>query len=118
MGKLLDKADPSGKTLDTAVKLAPAALAMGGAISDMQKDASKGRVVKGVLGVGALGAAGGTGGVVGHKKGRKKGQGEGLRVGYGLGARRGLQAGYRAGVVRGYRAAFKRKAKQRTTKAK
>jgi hypothetical protein len=35
LSKLLNKADPTGSTLNTAVQLAPAALAMGGAMADI-----------------------------------------------------------------------------------
>jgi hypothetical protein len=39
IGKLLEKADPSGKSLETAVKLAPAALTMGAAMMDKESAA-------------------------------------------------------------------------------
>jgi bacterioferritin len=38
MGKLLEKADPSGRTLRTVVELAPAAIAVGGAIRDSREE--------------------------------------------------------------------------------
>jgi hypothetical protein len=37
IGKLLNQADPSGKSLEAAVKLAPAVLAVAGAIGDTKE---------------------------------------------------------------------------------
>ena len=110
VGKLLSQADPSGRTLETAVQLAPALLLAGAAASSAQKTASalrrkiafslpSGKALGMAAAVPAL-AAGGF--AVGNKKGKTKGQQQGLQVGYYLGARKGFQAG----AQRGYQAAM------------
>ena len=120
IGKMLQKADPSGRTLETAVRLAPAAMMAAGSIADSKKDREKkaqarfekaalsGASIGGLVGSG-LGAIGGamTGGskdVVGPDGQVHKTESHRLRnalIGAGLGGVTGAGIGHGVGKLRG-----------------